>query len=130
MIPRPPISTRMDTLFPYTTLFRSWFLLRHFGFDNASILDGGIGNWRAEGRPLEAGPAERAGGGLSPVPERRDVRTLADVRANLDSKAELVVDARGPARFSGEEAETRPGLASGERKRVGWGKRVAGGGEP
>src|SRR3546814_6150603 len=25
MIPRPPISTRTDTLFPYTTLFRSAF---------------------------------------------------------------------------------------------------------
>src|SRR3546814_10574040 len=24
MIRRPPISTRTDTLFPYTTLFRSW----------------------------------------------------------------------------------------------------------
>src|SRR3546814_17678851 len=24
MLPRPPISTRTDTLFPYTTLFRSW----------------------------------------------------------------------------------------------------------
>src|SRR3546814_10116864 len=24
MIRRPPISTRLDTLFPYTTLFRSW----------------------------------------------------------------------------------------------------------
>src|SRR3546814_5939682 len=24
MIPQPPISTRTDTLFPYTTLFRSW----------------------------------------------------------------------------------------------------------
>src|SRR3546814_7669821 len=27
MIRRPPISTRTDTLFPYTTLFRSDFLL-------------------------------------------------------------------------------------------------------
>src|SRR3546814_5157464 len=26
MIRRPPRSTRTDTLFPYTTLFRSWFL--------------------------------------------------------------------------------------------------------
>src|SRR3546814_7458346 len=28
MIRRPPRSTRTDTLFPYTTLFRSWELLR------------------------------------------------------------------------------------------------------
>src|SRR3546814_12169034 len=31
MIRRPPRSTRTDTLFPYTTLFRSWFD-RKFGF--------------------------------------------------------------------------------------------------
>src|SRR3546814_2769783 len=28
MIRRPPRSTRTDTLFPYTTLFRSWTCLR------------------------------------------------------------------------------------------------------
>src|SRR3546814_13437959 len=28
MIRRPPRSTRTDTLFPYTTLFRSWFVSR------------------------------------------------------------------------------------------------------
>src|SRR3546814_4300732 len=27
MIRRPPRSTRTDTLFPYTTLFRSWWLI-------------------------------------------------------------------------------------------------------
>src|SRR3546814_6669677 len=29
MIRRPPISTRTDTLFPYTTLFRSWNTYTH-----------------------------------------------------------------------------------------------------
>src|SRR3546814_15404760 len=29
MIRRPPRSTRTDTLFPYTTLFRSYSLMRH-----------------------------------------------------------------------------------------------------
>src|SRR3546814_9810951 len=29
MIRRPPISTRTDTLFPYTTLFRSVYFLTH-----------------------------------------------------------------------------------------------------
>src|SRR3546814_4059871 len=31
MIPRPPRSTRTDTLFPYTTLFRSGVLSRELG---------------------------------------------------------------------------------------------------
>src|SRR3546814_5107559 len=32
MVRRPPISTRTDTLFPYTTLFRSVVGLSRFGF--------------------------------------------------------------------------------------------------
>src|SRR3546814_17907625 len=30
MIRRPPRSTRTDTLFPYTSLFRSWFLVERW----------------------------------------------------------------------------------------------------
>src|SRR3546814_4651841 len=43
MIRRPPRSTRTDTLFPYTTLFRSW--LRENGLEFAHV------NKVAEGRP-------------------------------------------------------------------------------
>jgi thiosulfate/3-mercaptopyruvate sulfurtransferase len=35
------------------------------------------------------------------------------VRSNIDSEAEVVVDARGPGRFAGTEAEPRPGIRSG-----------------
>src|SRR3546814_7200274 len=31
MLRRPPRSTRTDTLFPYTTLFRSWEVFRDYG---------------------------------------------------------------------------------------------------
>jgi thiosulfate/3-mercaptopyruvate sulfurtransferase len=41
------------------------------------------------------------------------VRTLGQVKANLDSKAEQVVDARGAARFEGREAEPRLGVNPG-----------------
>jgi thiosulfate/3-mercaptopyruvate sulfurtransferase len=34
-----------------------WWLLRHHGFDRAAVLDGGLHAWRAEGRPIEKGPA-------------------------------------------------------------------------
>src|SRR3546814_2514167 len=49
MIRRPPRSTRTDTLFPYTTLFRSYFWLAIFGLSliaalsEASLLKGLIG---------------------------------------------------------------------------------------
>src|SRR3546814_19358271 len=40
MIRLPPISTRTDTLVPYTTLFRSYESVRHYFFDmgNDSLL--------------------------------------------------------------------------------------------
>src|SRR3546814_12371580 len=35
MLPRPPRSTRTDTLFPYTTLFRSLLLLQRLAIGDA-----------------------------------------------------------------------------------------------
>ncbi|MBW8870926.1 MAG: sulfurtransferase [Leifsonia sp.] len=36
---------------------RLWYLLRSFGHDRVAVLDGGAVKWRAEGRPVERGPA-------------------------------------------------------------------------
>ena len=36
---------------------RLWWMLRHFGFDNAALLDGGLHAWQAEGRATESGAA-------------------------------------------------------------------------
>src|SRR3546814_4910761 len=47
MLPRPPISTRTDTLFPYTTLFRS----------QQKATDAGTGE-QAGGRRAEAAEAD------------------------------------------------------------------------
>src|SRR3546814_17794413 len=43
MIRRPPRSTRTDTLFPYTTLFRSRFLQRRIGKMRDPLEDGEVG---------------------------------------------------------------------------------------
>src|SRR3546814_19675436 len=63
MIRRPPRSTRTDTLFPYTTLFRSPSLLGHWHkLDGASGHQGGIHfhkHGTARGRETEAGLEQR-----------------------------------------------------------------------
>ena len=41
------------------------------------------------------------------------VRSLEQVRANVGSKGETVIDARGAGRFAGREKEPRPGVRSG-----------------
>jgi thiosulfate/3-mercaptopyruvate sulfurtransferase len=43
----------------------------------------------------------------------KQVRSKAEVLANVASRAEQVLDARGAPRFTGASPETRPGLASG-----------------
>src|SRR3546814_11819212 len=64
MIPRPPRSTRTDTLFPYTTLFRS-HLLPHRRRDIAELSrSGGGARFRRGARRRAAGRPGRQGGAL------------------------------------------------------------------
>src|SRR3546814_4831630 len=61
MIRRPPRSTRTDTLFPYTTLFRSeGRRFPQLSFGSLQRADRGVAR-----RPRPAAPAERAGDGGS-----------------------------------------------------------------
>ena len=50
---------------------------------------------------------------FTPHPEDKLVRDFTAMRANLQTRAEQVVDARSPARFRGEEPEPRPGVRPG-----------------
>src|SRR3546814_4846189 len=68
MIRRPPRSTRTDTLFPYTTLFRS----AHERRDEGAARDPGVreGTGRAEEGRSEpgCGPGKGVGAAMSPSP--------------------------------------------------------------
>ncbi|MBM3518380.1 MAG: 3-mercaptopyruvate sulfurtransferase [Alphaproteobacteria bacterium] len=92
---------------------RVWWTFRVFGHADVAVLDGGLPKWRAEGRPTTTtvpGPAPRA------YRARYDsglVRALGDMRANLASRREQVLDARSGGRFAGVEPEPRPGLRDG-----------------
>ena len=93
---------------------RARWLLRLFGHDAVAVLDGGLPQWRSEGRPLNSGPA-------APAPATRYrsafratlVRGLGDIRDNIGSGRELVLDARSADRFHARVGEPRPGLRSG-----------------
>jgi thiosulfate/3-mercaptopyruvate sulfurtransferase len=37
---------------------RFWWMLRSLGFENVSVLDGGLDKWKAEGRAVQTGPAK------------------------------------------------------------------------
>ncbi len=103
---------------PTHSAARGWWMMRVYGLGadqgmGAAILDGGLPKWIAEGRPVESGvPAPAPGNAIARL-DRAQVRTKADILANLDSGEAQLLDARGAGRFTGAEAEPRPGMASG-----------------
>jgi thiosulfate/3-mercaptopyruvate sulfurtransferase len=92
---------------------RVWWTFRTFGHENVAVLDGGIGKWRREGRLLESGMVSLPRGRFTARLDPSAVRDLAAVRANLETGAEQLVDARSRGRFAGTEPEPRPGLRAG-----------------
>lgn len=97
----------------YRTAARAWWMLRVFGARDVAILDGGFAKWRAEGRAVECGAVAPDAGDFTARRDDRPVRTLGQMAANVASGAEQVLDARSAARFSGEQADPRPGTAAG-----------------
>jgi thiosulfate/3-mercaptopyruvate sulfurtransferase len=93
---------------------RVWWMFRAFGHAPVSVLDGGLGKWKTENRPLETNSPTVAPATFHASREARDrVRSKDDIRANIDTKAYQVVDARSAGRFAGTDAEPRPELRSG-----------------
>jgi thiosulfate/3-mercaptopyruvate sulfurtransferase len=92
---------------------RAWFIFRMHGIEQVAILDGGIGKWRAEKRPLGHGANEADPGKVTPRRGPGAVRTKDDVLANVVSAEEQILDARGAGRFTGTEPEPRVGMQSG-----------------
>ena len=95
------------------TSARAWFMLKMFGAHDVALLDGGIAKWKAEGRLLAQGKEQLRHRHFTAWQDDSNVRTKADILANLHSKAEQVVDARGAARWSGADPDPRPGIAAG-----------------
>ncbi len=93
---------------------RAWWMLRLFGHDQVAVLDGGLPKWRAEHRVVEEGaPAEVAPGRFRSALRAGLLRGLGDIRDNIGTRRELVLDARSADRFHARVAEPRPGLRGG-----------------
>lgn len=93
---------------------RAWWMFRVFGHDNVFVLDGGLPGWINIGGPVETGPLTLSTPGhFTPHYRAHLVRSVEDMRANLESGTEQVLDARAAGRFEGTAPEPRPGLRGG-----------------
>jgi thiosulfate/3-mercaptopyruvate sulfurtransferase len=97
----------------YSASARAWWMLRLFGHPDVAVLDGGLAKWRAEGRPVTDQPVVPREAHFTARQNNLLVRDLEQMRANLLSRREQVVDARSRGRFAGTEPEPRAGLRGG-----------------
>ncbi|MCF8149855.1 MAG: sulfurtransferase [Sulfuritalea sp.] len=86
---------------------RLWWLLRWLGHERVAVLDGGLAGWKRSRRALEES--------LPEVPLRdfqarpRDMTVdVGQLMANLQSPQMLIVDARSPERFRGQNETLDP----------------------
>lgn len=98
---------------PFKTAARAWWMLRTFGAHDVAILDGGLAKWQAEGRAVKSGKESLRHRHFTVWADDSGVRSLAQMKANVDSGAEQVMDARGKARFEGTEPDPRPATMPG-----------------
>jgi thiosulfate/3-mercaptopyruvate sulfurtransferase len=92
---------------------RVWWMFRIFGHDRVAVLDGGMGKWRSEQRPIDQGEITLPPGKFTARLDPGAVRDLAAIRSNIVNQAEQLVDVRSRGRFDGAELEPRPGLRPG-----------------
>ncbi len=92
---------------------RFWWMFKTMGHDNVSVLDGGLPKWIASGLGTEAGKSMHSVRHHTVRPDNTIRRDINDMRRNLETRREQVVDARSPGRFAGTDPEPRPELSSG-----------------
>jgi thiosulfate/3-mercaptopyruvate sulfurtransferase len=88
-------------------------MLRAMGHEDVVVLDGGFPKWKAEHRRTEDLTPTPYPRHFTPRPNNALLRSFDQVKANIATKAEQVIDARGPARFLAREPEPRPGVRGG-----------------
>jgi thiosulfate/3-mercaptopyruvate sulfurtransferase len=79
---------------------RLWWLLRYYGHDQAMVLNGGLGGWSAEGRPLSTEVKSYPRAVFTPRIQSEWRATAEQVLAMLGQPGITLADAREDAQYS------------------------------
>ena len=92
-----------------TPTARVFLTLDYLGLgERTSILDGGLPAWRAEKRPVTTDEDIVKLGSLSAQPNKQIVVDAAWVNANLNKPGVMILDARAPKFYTGEDVGRMP----------------------
>jgi thiosulfate/3-mercaptopyruvate sulfurtransferase len=93
---------------------RVWWTFRVMGFDDVTVLNGGLPKWKREGLPLESGePTPRSTRHFTSRRNADLVRDVYDMKSIIKDHSAEILDCRSADRFAGKVAEPRPGVRSG-----------------
>ena len=102
-----------DNLGIYTSP-RVWWMFKVMGHQNIMVLDGGLPDWMATGRPTTPINEEQyESGNFKANFEQERVKDYHFILANTKAHDNIVIDTRSSGRFSGTAQEPREGLRSG-----------------
>jgi thiosulfate/3-mercaptopyruvate sulfurtransferase len=87
---------------------RLWWLMRWLGHDSVAVLDGGLQAWEAAGQPLTTDVPQPAPGDFRASAPLESTVDAATVLANVKSPTRVVIDARAPDRYRGENETIDP----------------------
>ena len=91
-----------------STAARVWWLLRHFGHDRVSLLDGGWTRWSAEGRATESAAPAIASGAFTARARSGDLVDADEVERLRHDPGTLLIDSRMPERYEGRTEPIDP----------------------
>jgi len=93
---------------------RLWWMLRHYGFKDAAVLNGGLQKWKKEGRPLSTETPDIPPGHFVADPQEPSLFTQKDevLTAIQDAKT-CILDSLPPDYFSGDNTVGIPGRRAG-----------------
>jgi thiosulfate/3-mercaptopyruvate sulfurtransferase len=87
---------------------RLWWMLRWVGHEAVAVLDGGLPAWLAAGGGLQTDTGKPDSGTIELRPSLVHTVDAGDLLANLAQPERLVIDARSPDRFRGENETLDP----------------------
>jgi thiosulfate/3-mercaptopyruvate sulfurtransferase len=88
---------------------RLFFVLEFYGHTRTRLLNGGLGKWRKEGRPLARGITRVEPKRFIPRARRELLATAEEVRAGLGQPEVCLIDARSPAEYAGTDVRATRG---------------------
>lgn len=84
---------------------RLFYVLEFFGHSHVRVLNGGVGKWRSEHRPLSTNPPSLAPGNFQPQPNPDRIATADWIRSRLKDPNVKLLDARSAAEYGGGKSD-------------------------